>query len=108
MSMREWRKRARLGALVESSGEESGVSSLSSEERTCEVVDGARGAGGSCAQVQSAPVHPKPSQVPGKLSVVGCAVPPVSVVPLGSVARDVEVREGAASASGSKGVSDGI
>ena len=34
MSMREWRKRARLGASVES-GVESGVSSLSSEEGGC-------------------------------------------------------------------------
>ena len=50
MSMREWRKRARRGESAESS-EEAGVSSLSSEERTCDVADRARGAEGSCAQV---------------------------------------------------------
>ena len=43
--------------------------------------------------------------MPGKLSVVGCAVPPVSVVPLGSVARDDGVRKGASSVSGSGDVS---
>ena len=60
-SMREWRKRARLGASAESS-EEAGVSSLSSEERTCDVADGARGVEGGGAQVQSASVHPESPQ----------------------------------------------
>ena len=67
VSMREWQKRvsrenkiafglslladvvaettARLGASAESSGE-AGISGLSSEERTCDVADRARGAGG--------------------------------------------------------------
>ena len=57
MSMREWRKQARLGASAKS-GVESGVSSLSSEE-------------GGCAQVQSASVYPESSQVPASARVPG-------------------------------------
>ena len=84
---------AKEGLSVSANAVSSGAApEEASEESLSDVAVKAHGAKGGGAQFQSAPVHPEPSQVPGKLSVVGGAVPPVSVVPLGSVARDDGVR----------------